>query len=120
MFGESISMGESLVVTVVSMVVVFLVLILISALISLLKNMDQKKTKEVQVEKVDTLVKEEPKTEVVQEENSDELIAVIAAAVAANLGLNIPDINIQSIRRIPQSTTAWKEVGKQEQLFGKL
>ncbi len=118
--GNVIDMGESLVITVVSMTVVFLVLILISVLISFLKNMGADKKKETKVEKVDTVVKEEPKEDVVVEEDTEELIAVIAAAVAANLGLNIPDINIQSIRRIPQTTTAWKEVGKQEQLFGKL
>lgn len=118
--GNVIDMGESLVITVVSMTVVFLVLILISVLISFLKNMGADKKKETKVEKVDPVVKEEPKEDVVVEEDTEELIAVIAAAVAANLGLNIPDINIQSIRRIPQTTTAWKEVGKQEQLFGKL
>jgi len=118
--GNTIEMGESLVITVVSMIVVFLVLILISLLIGLLKNMDAGKSKENKVEKVNSVAKEEPKVNVVQEENTEELIAVIAAAVAANLGLNIPDINIQSIRRVSQNATAWKEIGKQEQLFGKL
>lgn len=52
-------------------------------------------------------------------DNSEELIAVIAAAVAASMGLDLPDINIQSIRRIPQSTTPWADMGRKEQLFSR-
>lgn len=54
------------------------------------------------------------------EENPEELVAVIAAAIAASLGLNIPDINIKSIRRLPQNMNAWAEMGRKEQLLGKL
>lgn len=54
------------------------------------------------------------------EDNPEELVAVIAAAIAASLGLNIPDINIKSIRRVPHNLNTWADMGRKEQLLGKL
>ena len=120
--GNQVAMSEALMVTVVSMIVVFVVLVMISALIGLLKNMGEgKKEKLVEApkEKIETtiLVSDNIQTEI---EDEDEIIAVISAAIAASLGLKIPDINITSIRRTNQSTTAWREMSKQEHLYGKL
>ena len=56
----------------------------------------------------------------VQDVYSEELIAVIAAAVTASMGVGLPDINIQAIRRIPQNTIAWADMGIKEQLFSRL
>lgn len=50
------------------------------------------------------------------EQNYEELVAVIAAAVAIQLGVDLPDINIKSIRRIPNTTPIWRNVGKQKQM----
>ncbi|WFA07720.1 hypothetical protein [Tissierella sp. Yu-01] len=52
--------------------------------------------------------------------SDEELIAVIAAAVSASMGVGVPDINIKSIKRVPQSSTPWTRMGKIEQLLGKL
>jgi Na+-transporting methylmalonyl-CoA/oxaloacetate decarboxylase gamma subunit len=129
--GNEVTMSEALVVTLVSMSVVIVVLVLISLLIGLLKNMSTekpKKQKEVvstaTIGKVDnTADNTETKPVAVTEdpqEDEEELIAVITAAIAASLGLNIPDINISSIRRTNQGTNIWREVSKQEHLYGKL
>ena len=56
----------------------------------------------------------------IEEQNDEELVAVITAAVAASLGLNMPDINVKSIRRVPQNSLAWSEMGKREQLLNRL
>lgn len=112
--GDKVSFSNSMVVTIFSMVVVFLVLILIAYLIGLLRTMSSGKKVEINTEVV------EDKAETIVETNDEELVAVIAAAVAASLGLNIPDINIKSIRRIPQNSLAWSDMGKKEQLLGKL
>lgn len=70
----------------------------------------------------DDKVEKEPILEVANDtneiDNMEELIAVIAAA-AASMGLNLPDINIQSIRRVPQNTTPWADMGRTEQLFSR-
>ena len=52
--------------------------------------------------------------------SDEELVAVIAAAVSASMGVGVPDINIKSIKRVPQSATPWTRMGKIEQLLGKL
>ena len=120
--GNEVTMSEALIVTVVSMFVVFVVLILISLLIGLLKNMGTEKVKKSpelpksEELKPDLLVSDE----VEEIEDDEELIAVISAAIAASLGLKIPQINISSIRRTGQSTNIWREVSKQEHLYGKL
>jgi sodium pump decarboxylase gamma subunit len=120
--GNEVTMSEALIVTVVSMLVVFLVLILISYIIGLLKNFAAgKKPAAVKPEQVSAaVIKQEEKTPNTPELDEGELIAVIAAAVAASLGRDIPEIRINSIRRVPQLTTPWREMGKQEQLLSKL
>ncbi len=121
--GNEVTMGEALIVTVVSMGVVFVVLILISLTIGFLKSMgvDKKETKGAAPVKQEKPVKNE-KTAAAQtsEVDEEELIAVITAAIANSLGVDIPEINIRSIRRTPQATTVWREIGKQEQIMGRM
>lgn len=119
--GDYISLSQALLVAVVSIVAVFVVLILIAFLISGLKAFsgeDKKKVesnpKEIKEAVQPTLVEEDPNA------ITEELVAVIAAAVAANLGMNIPDINIKSIRRVPQMTSTWSNVGSMKQTMGRL
>lgn len=115
--GEHLSILDSLIVTFVSMFVVFSMLVLISFLISGLKVVCSTKEKDkpkVVESKTEEMVKETfEESQVIDEE----IVAVIAAAVASNMGLNIPDVNIKSIKRISQSSTLWGEVSKREQIF---
>lgn len=120
--GDLISFGDSLIITVFSMAVVFLGLIVLSLFISVLKGLsNEKKSNSVQEPVAKTTTKE-PDTEKTIETiaNNDELVAVIAAAVAASMGVSIPEINIKSIRRVPQNTPAWASASRQEQIYGKL
>lgn len=108
--GDYISLSQGILVAVVSMVAVFLVLILIAFLISGLKAFsgDRKEkvtTKEVVKATEPLIVGEDP------DMITEELVAVISAAIATSLGVNIPDINIKSIRRVPQMTSTWSNVG---------
>lgn len=52
--------------------------------------------------------------------DNSELIAVIAAAVASMMNQGVADINIKTIRRIPQNTIAWADMGRKEQMLGNL
>lgn len=119
--GDYISFSEGLIIALVSIIAVFVVLILIAFLISGLKSFNgEKKPQET---KVDKEIKETIEPIAVAEDPnmiSEELVAVIAAAVAANLGMNIPDINIKSIRRVPQMTSTWSNVGSIKQTIGRL
>ena len=121
--GEYISLSQGLLIAVVSIVAVFVVLILIAFLISGLKAFGGEKKEKIEIKEASSTATianvDEVKT---QDPNviTEELVAVIAAAIAANLGMNIPDINIKSIRRVPQMTTTWSNVGSMKQTMGRL
>ncbi|MDN5277502.1 MAG: glutaconyl-CoA/methylmalonyl-CoA decarboxylase subunit delta [Clostridiales bacterium] len=55
-----------------------------------------------------------------QDEEDEELMAVIAAAVAASLHRSTHDIVVRSIRRVPAITPIWNRVGRQEQIATRL
>ena len=120
--GEYISIGDSLIVTFFSITMVFLVLIVISVFISLLKNVNRigktEKSKDTKI------VGKSNKNTVEVEENTsvndEELVAVISAAIAASLGVSVPEINIKKINRVSGNSTAWARAGMQEQLASKL
>lgn len=119
---QGVSLIDTLIITVVSMVIVFIVLILISYAIGVLKNFskeDQNKidknslveSKELEEEVEDLMIEKKPIDNL---EDDEELVAVIAAVIATNMGLNIPDIRIQRIRKINKSV--WKDAARLEQM----
>ncbi|HZJ57897.1 MAG TPA: hypothetical protein VFD89_06610, partial [Clostridia bacterium] len=55
-----------------------------------------------------------------QEHDDEEIVAVIAAAVAASLSYSTHDIIVRSIRRISSNTPAWNRAGRSQQIAGKL
>ncbi|MDR7855687.1 OadG family transporter subunit [Tissierella sp.] len=119
--GNNISFGDSLIITVFSMVVVFAALLALATLISILKNLSKERKIEATTKPSEPVkAKGVAPTELVEASNDEELVAVIAAAIAASLGVSVPDINIKSIRRVSQSTPAWAAMGRQERIYGKL
>ena len=121
--GEYISLSEAALIAIVSIVAVFVVLILIAFLISGLKALSGEKKEKIQDKPVQTNKVQEAKPIIVAEDSNEvteELVVVIAAAIAANLGMKVPDINIKIIRRVPQMTTTWSNVGSMKQTMGRL
>lgn len=114
--GDFITLPEGLLVTFVSMLTVFIVLVIISILINGLKTLGAEK----EVEKVEQALVEIVKEKITKEDEGldEELVAVISAAVACSLGLNLPDINIKTIKRITNNSDAWSKMNKIEQ-FGR-
>jgi len=122
LLGEKVTMGQSLMVTVFSMVIVFLTLLIISYLIKGLQSFSQKDRDEKTVENIEP-IKTEEKQEIIEEveySDDEELVAVIAAAIAANIGVDISNVKIKSIKRVPQNTSVWSKVGREEQIFNRL
>jgi sodium pump decarboxylase gamma subunit len=119
--GDYITFSEGITVTITSMIAVFIVLVLIATLIDGLRIISgdgKKKDNKISTEDINA-----PQTLKVAEDSdviTEELVAVIAAAIATNLGLNVPDINIRTIKRIPQMTSAWSNVGNIKQTSGRL
>lgn len=93
--GEIISIGDSLFISLFSMIVVFIVLIAISYLIDLLRIISSGEKKQ-QVPMVDSTMGIKPEIRTVDEE----LVAVISAALASSLGKTVPEINIKSIKKL--------------------
>ena len=115
---ETMGIGQSIVITIFSMTVVFLVLLSISFLIDLLRIIVEKSQSKKSVDLVETI--ENKKMDMAVEEtkennmSDEELVAVISAAIAASMGLDIPDINIRSIKRVDNG---WKDTARNEQVL---
>jgi len=120
--GDIISIGEALVITFFSIAVVFIGLILLSLCISVLKIVSgEKEPNDIKESKTKAVIKDSTEDKVEEDvTNDEELVAVIATAIAASLGVSVPDINISSIRRRTQNTTSWAAASRQEQIYGKL
>ncbi len=117
--GDVITIGDSLIITVFSMVIVFLTLLIISYLIDGLRVATEKEDNVQEVKTQDSVVEREPVVEELDVEN-EELVAVIAAAIAASEGLSIPQVKINTIRRVSKNTPTWAKTGREEQIFNKL
>lgn len=119
--GDNISISQALIITAFSMVVVFLVLIVISILISGLKKIGKEEKGEtekvINASRENDKVLEEDQVDIIDDE---ELVAVISAAIAASMGVSIPELNIKKIKRIPQATPVWAAASRKEQMSGKL
>jgi sodium pump decarboxylase gamma subunit len=119
---EKVTLLDSLIVTVFSVTVVFGVLILIAFLIRFLKALSIEKKKE-QVENIKQEAVANKVDEIIEDSeqaDDEELVAVISAAIAASLGVSIPEINIKAIRRINQPIPSWAQAGRTEQIMKRL
>lgn len=114
MFGETISFGEGLMVTALGMGVTFVTLIVLSFLLDLLRILFYKEPKKAPVQVVETQAPAEAET--APEENQEELIAVITAAIAASLQTSTHNIIVRNIVRVGDQSPAWNRVGKLEQI----
>lgn len=120
--GEIISIGDGLIITVFSMIVVFLILLGIAYIIDILKVFINDKKDDKERDGASIVAEERPADQEGNsvEINDEELLAVIAAAIAASLGKSIPQIKIKTIKRLPNTSPIWAETGRREQIFNKL
>lgn len=115
---QTVTAADALLITVFSMVVVFIVLTIISYIINLLKIFSKEKTpsqpvvKEIEAIQSSNETLKEPRPE-----DEYELIAVIAAAIAAMTGKQMSEIQIKSIKRTHTMGNSWQEIAKQENLM---
>lgn len=117
MLGEKVSIGQALIVTVFSMGIVFLALLIISYIIDGFRFIFYKDNKKVDKEQKKAI---EPKKnvpqEIINEEDDEELIAVITAAIAASISRPVSEIKVKNIRRIPTKTPIWAKTGRLKQM----
>lgn len=121
----NITMGEALLVTVFSMTIVFASLLVINFILKGFKLFFYKENKKSKLKKdpkkVTTNVNN-INTNVAYsnnenfEEDEEELVAVITAALAASLSKPVSDIRIKKIRRVNSNTSTWLKAGRLEQI----
>lgn len=119
MINRGITIGDGIFITIFSMIIVFLVLMFISFLIDIMKNIINKEKNTIK--KNDKITNEKDfgendmKNLIIDEDT--EVIAAITAAIAMMMDVDIPKINIKSIKRIDN---AWKNTARSEQVINKL
>lgn len=112
MIGETVSGGEALTVTVFSMGLVFLTLFAISLMLDVF-GMNHKKNKAKKVEKQNQV--ETKAVETTSNQNDDEeLVAVITAALMQSLNTTADNLIIKRIRQIQDPT--WAQTGRIENM----
>lgn len=120
MLGEKVTIGQALIVTAFSMGIVFLALLAISYIIdgfrlAFYKDYKDNKNVDKEPEKATKLEKSMPK-ETINEEDDEELIAVITVAIAASISRPASEIKIRKIKRIPTKTPIWARAGRLKQM----
>ncbi len=104
-------------VTIICMTIVFLVLIGLSFIIRIQGALVGKRSGDQDKKAADN---NRVVTDAVEnEEDSEELIAVISAAVAAVMGRPSSNVIVRSIKRVGINTPSWALAGRQEQISGR-
>ncbi len=108
------ALGEGLMVTAVGLIIVFSVLIILMLVMMAMKKIfykePQANDKKAETQTADTHRGETADAEVLNEEDPN-LIAVLAAAVAASLNTSAYNLKIKSYRRIGNNAPAWNKAG---------
>lgn len=104
--GETLLAGVS--VALLSMSVVFIVLLVIVAIINLLQSEKLKIISKKKLQKENIIESKEIK----KDENIEELVSVITAAIAALTGNSTNDIIVRKISRTNNSKTNWERMTK--------
>lgn len=106
---------DGLGVTIIGMGVVFLTLLVLSYVLELFRILSTSPKPKTEEAKVEEPPAEEPSDE--QEYTDDlELVAVIAAAIAASLETTTDKLQVRSIRKTSSNGSAWSNAGRREQL----
>jgi len=115
---DGISLGEAIFITLFSMAIVFVTLVVISFILAGFKSIFYKDEKKSEVKKEVPPISDNAVVESTEElvDNDEEIVAVIASAIAAQTGESVENIYIRNIRRVPQSSPAWAVAGRQESI----
>lgn len=112
---EALQVGIS--TTVIGLVIVFAVLIILMGVLMLFNRIFSKSDKKaVEQPKASAPIQTSaPQANVMpREENDEELIAILTAAVAASLNTSTYNLKIKSYRRIQDNAPAWNKAGIKE------
>lgn len=109
------ALTEGLKVTGIGLLIVFSVLAILMVVLMLMEKIFYKKPAQSSNENVLKTKNSAARDEKTATDDS-ELIAVLAAAVAASLGTPVSDLKIKSYKRVGGLNSAWKKAGLNENL----
>ncbi len=116
--GQNVSLSDALVTggttTLVGLSIVFSVLIILMIVLMLFKLIFRQKPKAQQVAVQSAKVQEQQAPVIDDNVDETELVAVLAAAVAASLNTSTYNLKIKSYRRIDNKMPAWNKAGVTE------
>ncbi len=118
---QYVTFSDSLVITLFSMIIVFVGLMIISVLISGLKYLNRQE-EEQEIEKLEEIKKtvvDKGVEDYIDMEDQEELVAVIAAAISASMGIPVENFNIRNIKRA-DTKDPWSQMAIREGLSNKL
>ncbi len=108
---DALSVGGQ--VTLMGMIIVFSVLIILMVVLVAMKYIfapkEEKTERSAQITQVQEAM---PVTE--PQEDEEELIAILTAAIAASLNTSTYNLNIKSFRRVANTAPAWNKAGLNE------
>lgn len=120
---QNMSIGEKflggLQVTMFGMAVVFVVLLLLFLVIKLLESFLSRKENKEEIPTTNnktTTPVESIVAETSEFQEDEQLVAVIAAAVAASLHTSTHNIIVRNIVRVPDTTPAWGRLSRMQQI----
>ncbi len=109
----------SLFTTALGMLITFCALIVLWGLTAfyskLVQNAEAKRAESALIPSK-PLEKAAPSAPVLVQEDEEELVAVISAAIAATLGTSVQNIVVRNIVRVPDQTPAWGQSGRVNQM----
>ncbi len=125
---EQLTLGQkisaSLFVTLLGMIITFTALIVLWGLTTMYSKMVQNaeaKKKEGAVVAVKPQAPAAPAPAAVEpKEDEEELVAVISAAIAAQMGTSMHNIVVRNIVRVADATPAWGQSGRFEQMNSRM
>lgn len=125
---EQLTLGDkisaSLFVTLLGMLITFTALIVLWGLTAMyskmVRNAEDKKKANSVVEVKPAAPAAAAPAAVVPEEDDEELVAVISAAIAAAMGTTMHNIVVRNIVRVSDSTPAWGQSGRMEQMNSRM
>ncbi|SCG84211.1 hypothetical protein DW1_2651 [Proteiniborus sp. DW1] len=123
-FGDNITIGDSLIITLFSMLLVFAVLIILSFTIDGFRLLSHRQGKNTEnAGKPKDIIAEANKQAVSHvaentpsQQDELELVAVITASIAAMLSKPASSIVVRNIVRVPQTTPVWSSASRQEMI----
>lgn len=109
---EALNVGLS--TTVIGLVIVFLVLIILMLVVMAMKYIFAKNPEKSGKTAPETIAVIPSVKADEYEENEEELIAILTAAVAASLNTSTYNLRIKSYRRIASNSNPWQKAGLNE------